>query len=136
MIDKEIIKIASNTENHGALDNHTHFSKLKNSICGDEMKVYLVVKDDKIANFKYQCESCVYCQASVSLLSRKAINKSITELKNFIKQAKNSFEKKTKSFDKEWKEFDKIMTRNNISRKECLLLPINTVADALDKNSL
>jgi len=31
MIDKEIIKIASNTENHGVLDNHTHFSKLKNS---------------------------------------------------------------------------------------------------------
>ena len=30
MIDKEIIKIASNTENHGVLDNHTHFSKLKN----------------------------------------------------------------------------------------------------------
>ena len=31
MIDKEIIKIASNTENHGVLDNHTHFSKLKNA---------------------------------------------------------------------------------------------------------
>ena len=29
MIDKEIIKIASNTENHGLLDNHTHFSKKK-----------------------------------------------------------------------------------------------------------
>ena len=71
MIDKEIIKIASNTENHGVLDNHTHFSKLKNSICGDEMKIYLIVKDDKITNFKYECESCIYCQASVSLLSRK-----------------------------------------------------------------
>ena len=34
MIDKEIIKIASNTENHGMLDKHTHFSKLKNVICG------------------------------------------------------------------------------------------------------
>jgi len=41
MIDKEIIRIASNTENHGTLDNHTHFSKLKNSICGDDMKIYL-----------------------------------------------------------------------------------------------
>ena len=44
MIDKEIIRIASNTDNHGALDNHTHFSKLKNSICGDDMKIYLIVK--------------------------------------------------------------------------------------------
>ena len=136
MIDKEIIKIASNTENHGVLDNHTHFSKLKNSICGDVMRIYLIVKDNKITNFKYECESCIYCQASVSLLSRSAKNKSIEKVKNFAEQAKNCFEKNTKSFDKEWKEFDKIMTKNNISRKECLLLPVNTALDALNKKSL
>ena len=136
MIDKEIIKIASNTENHGTLSNHTHSSKLKNVICGDEMKIYLIVKDDKITDFRYECESCIYCQASVSLLSRNAKNKSIEKVKNFAKQAKNCFEKKNKSFDKEWKEFDKIMNKNNISRKECLLLPVNTTLDALNKKSL
>jgi len=136
MIDKEIIKIASNTENHGVLNNHTHFSKLKNPICADVMKIYLIVKDDKIANFKYECESCIYCQASVSLLSRSAKNKSIEKVKIFAEKAKNCFEKNTKSFDKEWKEFDKIMIKNNISRKECLLLPINTTLDALNNKSL
>ena len=136
MIDKEIIKIASNTENHGVLDNHTHFSKLKNPVCGDEMKVYLIIKNNCIANFKYECESCIYCQASVSLLSRKAKNKPIEKVKNLVLQAKNSFEKKAESFDKEWEEFDKIMTKNNISRKECLLLPLNTTIDALNKKSL
>ena len=133
MIDKEIIRIASNTENHGALDSHTHFSKLKNSICGDDMKIYLIVENDKITNFKYECESCIYCQASVSLLSRKAKNKSIEKVKNFVQQANGCFDKSTNSFGKEWKEFDKIMTKNNISRKECLLLPINTMLDALSK---
>ena len=136
MIDKEIIKIASNTENHGVLDNHTHSSKLKNSICGDVMRIYLIVKDNKITNFKYECESCIYCQASVSLLSRSAKNKSIEKVKNFAEQAKNYFEKNTNSFDKEWKEFDKIMSKNNISRKECLLLPVNTTLDALNKKPL
>ncbi len=136
MIDKEIIKIASNTENHGVLDNHTHFSKLKNTICGDEMKVYLIIKNSKIEDFKYECESCIYCQASVSLLSRKAKNQTIEKVKKFVNQAKNSFEKNVKSFDKEWKEFDKIIIKNNISRKECLLLPLNTTLNALDKKSL
>ena len=136
MIDKEIIKIASNTENHGVLDNYTHFSKLKNSICGDEMRIYLIIENNKITDFKYECESCIYCQASVSLLSRSARNKSIEKVKNFAEQAKNCFEKNTKSFDREWGEFDKIMTKNNISRKECLLLPINTTLDALNKKSL
>jgi len=136
MIDKEIIKIASNTENHGVLDHHTHFSKLKNSICGDEMKIYLIVKNDKITNFKYECESCIYCQASVSLLSRNAKNKAIEKIKNFVKHAKNCFEKNVNSFDDEWKEFDKIMNRNHISRKECLLLPLDATLDALSKKSL
>ena len=130
MIDKEVIKIASNTENHGALDNHTHFSKLKNTICGDEMKVYLIVENNKIINFKYQCESCIYCQASVSLLSQNVKNKSIENFKSFAIEAKNSFEDKF-FFNKDWKVFNKIMTINNISRKECLLLPINTTVNAL-----
>ena len=136
MIDREIIKIASNTENHGVLDNHTHFSKLKNSICGYEMKIYLIVKEDKIMNLKYECESCIYCQASVSLLSRSTKNKLIEKFKNFIQQASNSFENNTNSFDKEWKEFGKILNKKNVSRKECLLLPLNTALDALNKKSL
>ncbi|HIF61508.1 MAG TPA: iron-sulfur cluster assembly scaffold protein [Candidatus Pelagibacter sp.] len=130
-MDKEIIKIASNTKNHGSLNNHTHFSKKKNPICGDEMKVYLIVKNNKIISFKYQCESCIYCQASVSLLSRYTENKSVDEVKIFAQQTKACFNKDKKKFDGEWKEFNKIMTINNISRKECLLLPINTMLDAL-----
>ena len=136
MIDKQIIKIASNTENHGVLNNHTHSSKLKNAICGDEMKVYLIIENDAIKDFKYECESCIYCQASVSLLSRKAINKTVQKIKDFAEQAKKCFEKNINSFGKEWKEFDKIMTKDNISRKECLLLPVNTTLDALNKKSL
>ena len=112
------------------LDKHTHFSKLKNVICGDEMKVYLIVKNDKIIDFKYECESCIYCQASVSLLSRNAKNKSIKNIKEFADQAKNAFSDKV-SFDNEWKDFNKIITNNNLARKECLLLPINTAVDAL-----
>ena len=132
MIDKEIIKIASNTENHGVLDNHTHFSKLKNTICGDEMKVYIMVENNKVINFKYECESCIYCQASVSLLSRSSKNQSTDQIKDFAKQAKNSFNNKV-NFNKDWKDFNKIMNNNNIARKECLLLPINAAVDALNK---
>ena len=133
MIDKEIIKIASNTENHGVLDKHTHFSTLKNSICGDDMKIYLIVKDNKILNLKYECESCIYCQASVSLLSRNIKNKLVDKFKKFVLQASNSFENDANSFDKDWRELDNIMGKKNISRKECLLLPLNTTLDALDK---
>ena len=83
MLDKELIEIAANTENFGLIDKYTHFSKLKNPICGDEMKIYLIVEKDKIAKFKYQGQSCIFCQASVSLLSRKTTSKSVEKVKNF-----------------------------------------------------
>jgi len=136
MIDKEIIKIASNTENHGVLNNHTHYSKLKNALCGDEMKIYLIVQNDVIKDFKYECESCIYCQASVSLLSRKAKNKSIQKIKDFAEKTNDCFKNGKNSFDKEWKEFDNMMSKDNIFRKECLLLPIKTTLAALNNKKL
>ena len=92
MIDKEIIKIASNTENHGVLNNHTHASMLKNTICGDVMKVYLIVQNEIITNFKYECESCIYCQASVSLLSSSSINKPVESIKSLLDVIETFFE--------------------------------------------
>jgi len=66
----EILEIASNTENHKVLKKHTHQSRNKNPLCGDEMEISLIVKDNIVQDMGYQCRSCVYCQASVSLLSR------------------------------------------------------------------
>ena len=132
MIDKELLKIASNTENFGVIDKYTHFSKLKNPICGDEMKIYLIIKGDKILKFKYHCQSCIFCQASVSLLSRKAINKSVEKVNNFLQKAEDHFKQKQHVFDKDWKEFDKLMNQKNISRKECLLLPLKATINALN----
>ena len=83
-MDLEVLKIASNTKNHKVLKNATHFSKLKNPICGDEMDIGIRIIDKKIKDFGYQCKSCIYCQASVSLLSRKSINKSTDKIKNLI----------------------------------------------------
>jgi len=133
-MDLEILKIASNTENHKILQHYTHSSKLKNSICGDEMNIFVQVTDNKIKNFAYQCKSCIYCQASVSLLSRKSINKSINNIKNLLDTALNFFDKKEAAFNKEWSDFNKIFKKKNISRKECLILPFKTLLKALEKS--
>ena len=130
-MDLEILKIASNTENHKVLENYTHHSKLNNPICGDEMHISLIVKNEKIKAFGYQCKSCIYCQASVSLLSRKSINKTIVQIQSLINIAKNFFDDKKPSLPNEWLTFKKILNKNNISRKECLILPFKALSKAL-----
>ena len=52
MITKEIIKIASDTKNIGLTNNYNFKSSLKNSICGDKIKLELTIKNLKINKIK------------------------------------------------------------------------------------
>ena len=128
----EILKIASNTENHKVIKNHTHYSKNKNPICGDEMHISLIIKDNQVIDFGYQCKSCIFCQASVSLLSRKVIKLPLSDVWDLLKQSEFFFSEKEKNISKKWKIFEDIMNPKNISRKECLLLPFKTLMKALN----
>ena len=47
-MDLEVLNIAADTDNNRDIKNRTHVSKLKNSICGDEMQIELVLKNEKI----------------------------------------------------------------------------------------
>ena len=44
----DILKIASDTNNNKTIKDYTHHSKLKNSLCGDEMQIDLVIKKIKL----------------------------------------------------------------------------------------
>ena len=131
-MDLRILEIASNTENNKVLNNHTHKSKNKNPLCGDEMEISLIVKDDKVVDIGYQCKSCVFCQASVSLLSRNIKNKRVKEIKEFISICEKTFEDTKIIIEKKWSDFKEIFNKKNKSRKECLLLPLRTVLKALN----
>ena len=134
-MDLKIIEIASHTENQRIIKNYTHQSKNKNPLCGDEMEISLIVKNNIIKDIGYQCKSCIYCQASVSLLSRSVMQAPVEKIGNFLSQASSFFDE---SFDqlkniniKGVEDFKKIMNTKNISRKECLLLPFRTLSKAL-----
>ncbi len=130
-MDLRILEIAAHTENNKVVENYTHKSKHKNPLCGDEMEISLIVKEDVVKDMGYQCKSCVYCQASVSLLSRKIKEKKIDDIKKFIKVGEQLFEDAKVSMEKHWKDFKEILDKKNLSRKECLLLPLRTIAKAL-----
>jgi nitrogen fixation NifU-like protein len=130
-MDLRILEIASNTENNKVIDNFTHKSKNKNPICGDEMEISLIVENDKVIDMGYQCKSCVYCQASVSLLSQNIKDKSLDEIKDLINACEKLFETTKIILEKRWLIFKEIFNKKNISRKECLLLPMRTVIKAL-----
>jgi len=130
-MDLRILEIASHTDNNKIIKNHTHKSKNKNPLCGDEMEISLIVENNVIKDMGYQCKSCVYCQASVSLLSRKIKNKKIDDIKTLVSNGDKLFDNVKVKLEKHWYDFKEILDKKNLSRKECLLLPIKTLAKAL-----
>ena len=129
-MDLRILEIASHTENNKILKNFTHKSKNKNPLCGDVMEISLIVENDVVKDMGYQCSSCVYCQASVSLLSRKIKEKKIDEIKSFVSNGEKLFDNVKISLEKHWKDFKEILNEKNLARKECLLLPLKTILKA------
>ena len=130
-MDLEILKIASDTENHKVLTDCTHSSKGKNPLCGDEMKISLEVKNNKVLDFAYQCKTCIYCQASASVLSKFSINKSLEKITEITAFVGEFFQNTNVKYPRELKQFEKLFKKKNISRKECILLPFKTLAKAL-----
>ena len=132
-MDLEVLKIAENTINYKSVENYSHKLKHKNSICGDEIEITLKIKNRKILDFGYKTKSCIYCQASASLLSRKSKNKKINEINEFLSAANSLFQDNSKIIPKHWKSFNIIFKKQNLSRKECLLLPINALMRIIKK---
>ena len=125
-MDLEIIKIAEDTNNNKDIKNHTHCSKLKNHLCGDEIQIKLIVKNNKIIKFGYEGKSCVYCLAAASLLSKVSIDKEIIKINELCDYSKTFFEGNSKIINK-WKIMRKLFKEKNQSRKECILLPFKAV---------
>ena len=123
----EIINIAADTKNNKDIKNHTHFIKLKNSVCGDEIKLKLVINGNKITNIGYQTESCIYCQASASLLSKFSMNSKRVKIMKLCDEAKSFFNKDEKNLNKNLKLFSKLFVKKNLSRKDCILLPFKAM---------
>ena len=131
MISREIIKIASNTSNAGLDNEYSHKISLKNKLCGDKITLELIVLKKKILSMKYETESCVYCEASASLLSKKIKKFNIKTIKNEFRNFKNISKDKEFKIPKKFSDFNKLLNSDNFNRYNCIFLPFDAVIKAL-----
>ncbi len=134
MINSKIVKIASITKNAGLKNNFTHRSSIKNSLCGDFIKTEFIANNSKIKSMRYETECCILCEASASLFSRKIQNLKIKDLKKDIKKIKNFKKNSNYSFPKRFKEFNNLINKKNISRFNCVILPMEAFLKAFKMN--
>ena len=69
----------------------------------------------------------------ISPINQKIKNKKIEDISSFITNGEKLFDDTKIAIEKHWKDFKEILDKKNLSRKECLLLPLKTVSKALKK---
>ena len=131
MIDTKIIKIASNTKFVGLKNDFTHKSSLKNSLCGDLIKVEIIANKSKIKSMRYETESCLLCEASASLLANKVGKFLIKDLKKDFVNIKKF---KSLNFPLKFKEFKQLLNKKSLKRINCVILPMEALFKAFKIN--
>ena len=127
-MDIKIIKIAANSKNNRLLSAYDYISKQKSSVCGDEIEISIKLKNSKISKIGYSSKSCIYTDASASLLSSYSKNKSLDEINALTIFLKKYIKNKNLKFPKKWIIFSKLINKKNLIRKDCLMLPFITLS--------
>jgi len=117
MISPHIIKFAADTSNYGIQKKSNYIATRKNKSCGDKITVEVVVKKKIIKQMNYETESCVFCQASASLLSKSIKNKDKNKLEAILDMAIKN------------KNFRKLLA--NKGRINCIMLPFEALQKAI-----
>ena len=127
MISPEIIKIASDTTNYGIQNNSNHIATSKNRICGDKITIEIEVRNNKVQRMSYETESCIFCQASASLLSKLIKRSNVQNIQNDITAINMSHKNQKIILKKKYKPFRKLFQEKYKDRFHCILLPFNAL---------
>ncbi|MDD5071484.1 MAG: iron-sulfur cluster assembly scaffold protein [Patescibacteria group bacterium] len=76
---KKVLKHFKNPHNQGVIKNADAVGKVGNPTCGDVMKIYIKVKDNKIKDIKFETLGCAAAIAVSSALTDMVKGKTIDQ---------------------------------------------------------
>lgn len=69
----------------GALEGATHTGEGYNPLCGDKVKVYLILGGDgRVADIKFEGKGCAISQASASLMTDMLVGRNLADAKRLM----------------------------------------------------
>ena len=75
-----------NPRNYGTLEDSDISHEEGNPSCGDQIRIDLRVKDDRIEDVRFSGKGCVISQAAASILTEAIKGKTLDEVKKFSKE--------------------------------------------------
>jgi len=72
--------------NAGHLESYTHRAEGYNPVCGDQLTVYLQVKDNIIEDITVEADTCAIARASASMMTDNIKGKNLEEFEEVLKE--------------------------------------------------
>lgn len=123
-----------NPRNHGVIEHPTAQVEGVNPLCGDELTLYLTVKDGKIEDVKLTAKGCSINTASGSMMSELLLGKSIEEANQIVDLFKRMMldKKEEVELPDELEDLEALRgVKKYPVRIKCALLPWNTMLEGL-----
>jgi len=78
---KKVLELFKNPKNIGEMENPDAVGEVGNPRCGDIMRIYLKVEDNKIQDIKFQTMGCIAAIATSSITTELAKGKTLEQAK-------------------------------------------------------
>ncbi len=79
MYSKKVLQHFNNPKNQGKIENPDGVGQVGNPVCGDVLKVYIKVRDNKIEDIKFETLGCGAAIAVSSMITEMAKGKSLKQ---------------------------------------------------------
>ena len=86
MYSKKVIEHFQNPKNMGEIEDADAVGEVGNPVCGDVMKIYIKVKDDKITQIGWKTMGCAAAIATSSMISELAEGITLDEAMKITKK--------------------------------------------------
>ena len=83
---KKVMDLFLHPHNAGEIENADGMGEVGNPICGDLMRIFIKVKDDKIEDIKFQTFGCASAIATSSMITDLAKGKTLEEALKITRQ--------------------------------------------------
>ena len=123
-------------KNSGELDKPTLSVNSSNPVCGDVVKIDLIIENDLITKVGTSGQGCAISQASLSIFSEEIAGESTANVVKKIQEFKNLFDAKAEIEPQLLTEQSKLLKflETNPSKVRCAMLSWIALDDALSEN--
>lgn len=122
-------------KNYGALEGANHRAEGRNPECGDEVKVELVVTDDRIDDVRFTSAGCAVSRAAASIMTQSVKGKSRAEVAELFAKFHDLVTGKLRPSEQETRSLGELAAFSGVARfpirVKCASMPWHTLQAAL-----